>query len=677
MPAPRRWLPAAACFLIPSVIFFPILYSGQMIFGSDVINVFLYIRMTIADAFRSGRLPIWDPHSMAGFPLLAGVQAAVFYPPSWTCIFLSAGTFWTLSVWGHLVLTGLFTYRWLEKGLGVSPRAALFGAAQSMLSGYLWTRVFLGHMNYIWAFPWVVAVLWRAERYLAGPTLKRGILLAIVFSMMVLSGVPQYVLFLALILAARSIPFLRRNSARRIDLVRCLGWLGLGLLACAPQVFPTIELAFQMQRGSGGDRAFFEEYSIDWRELPALLRGQSMSEGASAVGGAVALLMVAGLVWRRDQSLLWAGVSLFGVLMALGPRTPLYGAFTLLVPGSGQFRAPARYIVLFAFGATALASLGFDALWTRGTRVHRGLAVVLAAAGVLHLTTMNQFYFRSLDSRIYQWPSEWSRHLQTACGREYRVATAGRSASIMDVGRCREIGVDHVGGYDPMMLRRYAELINAVRGAPLDQNMPLLAAEAPHPAMDMLGAKVWHFASERPGASWPQWGRTEFYENPGALPRAWIVNNAAVLESSDERLGRIAKGPWDPRKTVILESYPNDAPPLPTEQPAGHARVLARGADSYEIEAENEADAYLVLSEAYYPGWTADIDGRAAEVLPANHLIQTIRLPAGRHLVHFRYRSRFLAPGLFVAALAALAPIGLLIRRNWRQLPLQGLPRAP
>ena len=207
--------------------------------------------------------------------------------------------------------------------------------------------------------------------------------------------------------------------------------------------------------------------------------------------------------------------------------------------------------------------------------------------------------------------------------------------------------------------------------------MPLLAAEAPHPAMDMLGAKAWHFESAKPDGSWPRWMKTDFYDNPGALPRAWLVNNAVVLESPEERLKTIAKGRWDPRKTVILESYPTEAPPMTTEKSAGRAKVLARKPGYYEIEAENDADAYLVLSEAYYPGWRAELDGQAVDVLPANHLIQTVRLPAGRHVVRFEYRSRFLGLGFALAALASLVPVGWLVRRHRRQLPLERLPGAP
>jgi hypothetical protein len=677
VPHVRRWLPIAVYILVPSILILPILFSGRMLFGSDVVNLFNYTRIFIAESFRSGNLPTWDPRTMAGVPLLAGVQGAVFYPQTWLCVFFSAGTFWTLSVGLHLFLTGLFAHRWLERGLRVDPWSALVGGAVCLLSGYLANRVFLGHVNYVWAYPWVPAVLWRFERFLSGPGLKRGVLLAGAFAMMVLAGVPQYVLFVGVLLTARSAQALYRDRACVGAILRGLGWLVLGLLACAPQVLPTLELASQMQRGNAQDRAFYEAGSMELGFIQSLCWGQTFGEACAHVGIAAVLLALASLVWRRDQTLLWAGLALFGLLMALGPGTPLYGILTTLVPGAGQFRAPGRYLLLFTVGMTALVALGFEALWTKDTRVYRGLAAVLAAAAVLQLIALNHFFYQRWEEGRNQWPVEVSQHLRKSCGLEHRVASAGSSASIVDVGRCGEIGVDHVGGYDPMMLRRYAELINALRGAPLGANMPLLAAEAPHPAMDMLGAKVWHFESGKPDGSWPRWMKTDFYENPGALPRAWLVNNAVVLESAEERLKTIAKGRWDPRKTVILESYPTDAPPVPTEKAAGKARVVSKRPGSYEIEAENDADAYLVLSEAYYPGWRAEVDGQAVDVLPANHLIQTIRLPAGKHVVRFEYRSRFLGLGFAVAALAALVPVGLLVRRHRRQLPLERLPGAP
>jgi hypothetical protein len=215
-----------------------------------------------------------------------------------------------------------------------------------------------------------------------------------------------------------------------------------------------------------------------------------------------------------------------------------------------------------------------------------------------------------------------------------------------------------------MMLRRYAEAINAARGVATDAEMVIVASVGYHEVIGMLCARV----NLHDGSPW---------ERRGGLPRSWVVNNAVVIEDKDERLRTIGFKKWDPRRTVILESYPTEAPPVPTEKAAGRSRVLVKKPGYYEIEAENDADAYLVLSEAWYPGWRAEVDGRAVDVLPANHLIQTIRLPAGKHVVRFHYHSRFLGLGFAVAALAVFFPVGLLVRRHRRQLALQRLPGAP
>ena len=140
-----------------------------------------------------------------------------------------------------------------------------------------------------------------------------------------------------------------------------------------------------------------------------------------------------------------------------------------------------------------------------------------------------------------------------------------------------------------------------------------------------------------------------------------------MIESKEERLKVLARGPWDPRKTVILEEYPAGAPPVPTETSAGTAKVISRKAGEYVLEAENDADAFLVLSEAYYPGWRAEVDGKPTDVMAANHLIQAVRLPPGKHVVRFAYRSRFLGVGVAVALLAAFAPVAIeLVRRRRR-----------
>ena len=71
---------------------------------------------------------------------------------------------------------------------------------------------------------------------------------------------------------------------------------------------------------------------------------------------------------------------------------------------------------------------------------------------------------------------------------------------------------------------------------------------------------------------------------------------------------------------------------------------------------EAASDALLVLSDLYYPGWRAVVDGRPADILRANYLMRAVAVPAGRHTVGFVYE-----PASFKAGIAASLAGGLAI----------------
>jgi hypothetical protein len=568
---------------------------------------------------------------MAGFPLLAGVQGAVFYPPTWLCVVLSAGAFWTFSVLLHLIVAGVFAHRWLERGLGLGPWAALAGAVVYMLSGYIAGHLYAGHVNYVWAYPWMAALLWRLERYLAAPTLKRGVLLAVVFAMLFLAGVPQYAYFAGLLILARGLHFVlaerEGRRARAAVLGKGAAWLALGLLFCAPQLFPTLELLAQMQRGRDEDRSFITEHYLPPYKLLDIVWPPRRStldpfwERCGYVGAGAVVLAFVALVEKHRQRFVWLGFGLIGLLMAMGLDTPLYPGVLHILPGVGLFRGPGRYLFLFTLGMTALAAIGFHGLWNRGVPLIRIGAVVLALVSAVPLV---RFTWSVIDPVV---PGDWTKFDYADLVRK-KIGDDGRIATTLveDIGKCQAAGVDTVCGYEPMMLRRYAELMNVAQGYPPEKNIVIQASVGSHPVIDMLGVRGWLMLETQ-----RRWrSRTQIVtDNPGGLPRAWLVNNAAVIESKEERLHVLAKGPWDPRKTVILEG--------------GSARVAARSDGRVRRDGADQVPEgggicpgggerrrrVPVLSEAYYPGWSAKVDGKPVDVLPANHLIQAVRLRRG------------------------------------------------
>ena len=108
-----------------------------------------------------------------------------------------------------------------------------------------------------------------------------GVLLAVVLALLFLAGSPQHVFFAGLLAAARLGHFVLLEREGRRDRARLAGkgiaWLALGLLFCAPQLFPTLELIGQMQRGTAEDRGFSSEYPLPPQRVYEILLSPEVS----------------------------------------------------------------------------------------------------------------------------------------------------------------------------------------------------------------------------------------------------------------------------------------------------------------------------------------------------------------------------------------------------------------
>ena len=74
------------------------------------------------------------------------------------------------------------------------------------------------------------------------------------------------------------------------------------------------------------------------------------------------------------------------------------------------------------------------------------------------------------------------------------------------------------------------------------------------------------------------------------------------------------------------------------------------------------ADRIVVLTDAFYPGWEAALDGAPVAVLRANTAVRAVVVPAGDHVVEMRYRAHSFRRGLVLAGIAAVL---LGVAMNW------------
>jgi uncharacterized membrane protein YfhO len=88
-------------------------------------------------------------------------------------------------------------------------------------------------------------------------------------------------------------------------------------------------------------------------------------------------------------------------------------------------------------------------------------------------------------------------------------------------------------------------------------------------------------------------------------------------------------------------------------------------------------NGYLVLSEIYYPGWRATIDGAPEEVLRADWNLRAVPVPAGRHALEFRFAPDSFARGAWISSLTLAGCLGALVMiRMRRRRPAPERPAA-
>jgi hypothetical protein len=250
-------------------------------------------------------------------------------------------------------------------------------------------------------------------------------------------------------------------------------------------------------------------------------------------------------------------------------------------------------------------------------------------------------------------------------------------------------GLENVGGYEPLILERYSRALRNVwldddiyrrAGAAPDLNLlsprshvlDLLntnylisyahLAETPQDARgkagvgDELEAARWRVEYDKEGAL--------VLRNLRALPRVWLVAEAEAVDG-EEALQRIrgeGAREFDPRRTALLEVRPDELPPLPGGPlaPESDARIVSYEPNRLVVETSAPTATVLVMSEIFYPGWTATVDGRPERIKLTDYLLRGIALPPGRHRIELRYTATAARNGAFISALTLALLAGLL-----------------
>jgi hypothetical protein len=381
--------------------FWKIVFTNLILMGVDSFLYFYPYKAYVAEALISGRLPLWNPHLFMGAPLFANMQTAILYPLHWPFLWLPAPKQVAASIVLHVILAGWGTLAYARRSLDLTWLGALTAAIIFALGGYVGAQVeHINQLNVVAWLPWTFLLLdmsARRDRRMV-PTLGLGLVIVL----MILAGHAQatYICLAGLGLYAVAGGWgpetnhksqITNHSSRmsrdkalgalRSYLLSRLPYLGvfviavlIGVLVAAVQLLPTLELSRLSVRSGGLPYREAVAFSLrPWQLHHSLLPpfgtdlsqvfGEAFSEYVVYVGliglGLAALGLLRG--WRRRPGTrFFALLAAVGLFLGFGGFNPFYYVFYIIIPGFDLFRAPVRWMLLYAFGVAVLAGIGMD-----------------------------------------------------------------------------------------------------------------------------------------------------------------------------------------------------------------------------------------------------------------------------------------------------------------------------
>ncbi len=158
-----------------------------------------------------------------------------------------------------------------------------------------------------------------------------------------------------------------------------------------------------------------------------------------------------------------------------------------------------------------------------------------------------------------------------------------------------------------------------------------------------------------PGDPLPE-GQVRVYAMGDPFPRAWVVHAAEVIPDEEMAQARLSADEFDLRRAAVVAQPPGTS--LPGPRDGSSARVTAFGPNEIGIEVEAVDNGLLVLSEIYYPGWRASVDGAPAPLIQTDGLLRGIPVPEGQHTVRVWYAPASVRVGLVISVLALVGSVG-------------------
>jgi len=141
------------------------------------------------------------------------------------------------------------------------------------------------------------------------------------------------------------------------------------------------------------------------------------------------------------------------------------------------------------------------------------------------------------------------------------------------------------------------------------------------------------------------------YENLSALPRAWFIPASGVHAAGSNCTATLGNPRFDVRGELLLDGMPV-APVSRAAPSSSEVRISSYQPSEIRLQVTADQPGVVLLTDAFFPGWTADVGGVAAPVLRGDCFFRAVQVQSGTHAVTFRYSPPSFRWGLTISVAA-------------------------
>ena len=213
-----------------------------------------------------------------------------------------------------------------------------------------------------------------------------------------------------------------------------------------------------------------------------------------------------------------------------------------------------------------------------------------------------------------------------------------------------------IGGYHAAKLRRYQEMIEEHISTEMNDVFKAVSeAGGDMRKVDPSGFPVLNMLNTRYFILPLQGGKTVPMQNPYTLGNAWFVNEVQYVDNANEEIDALHR--IDPARTAVVDKkFSAEVKSAAETDTLGTIKLTAYEPNDLKYEVNSKTGGTVVFSEIYYPGWQAYIDGVEAPHGRADYILRAMNVPAGKHVVEFKFDPK----SLHVTETVAFVALGVL-----------------